>query len=102
MVMVSSLSDRPVMTNEWSGVVENLKKVEIGHVTYQSIPNFISISKTIIKMIKQGPMRSNMVKNKILVEISHVTYQSITNFILISKFIMKMIKKGQMRSNKVI
>ena len=94
MVMVLSLADRPVMTNEWSGVVKNLKKVEIGHVTYQSIPNFIFISKTIIKMIKQGQMRSNKVKNEKLVEIGHVTYKSIPNFIVISKMIMKTIELG--------
>lgn len=34
MVMVSSIFDRPVMTNEWPGVVKNLKEVDIGHVLF--------------------------------------------------------------------
>ena len=58
MVMVLSLVDRPLMSTEWSGVVKNFKVVEMRHVTYQSNPNFVLISKMISKIPGRGHLRS--------------------------------------------
>ena len=62
-VMVSSLVDRPLMTNEWSGVVKNLKVAEIRHVTYHFDRNFVLILKIILKNIGRGHLRSKKGKN---------------------------------------
>ena len=63
MVMVSGLVDRPLMTNEWSGVVKNFKVVEIRHVTYHFDRNFVLILKIILKNIGRGHLRSQKGKN---------------------------------------
>ena len=57
MSMVTSLVERPLMTNDWSRVVKNLKVTEIRHLRYHSNSNFILNS----KMTKKGQLRSILI-----------------------------------------
>ena len=58
MVIFSKLYDRPLMTNEWSRVVKNLKMVKIGHVTYHSKGNFMHFMIVTLRILLKIHVRS--------------------------------------------